>query len=64
MSKHPLVLSAEVELARATQAEVGAKIEAEKAMRKWAFAASNLGAAQSRLHYVRRYLEQPHLSNA
>lgn len=57
MSKHPLVLSAEVDLLNASRVEATAKHAAEEAMRVWVSRAKDLGAAESRLHYVRKYLQ-------
>jgi hypothetical protein len=57
MAKHPHILSAEIDLLNAQRAEIDAKNAAEEAMRVWAFHARNLGAAESRIHYLRRFLE-------
>lgn len=57
MSKHPLILSAERDLLAAQKQEIEAKHEAERAMRNWAFYANNLGVAETRLHYLKRFLE-------
>lgn len=63
MSKHPLILSAEIRLEQARRREIDAKNEAEAAMRLWASRSADVGSAESAVHYLRRYIETPNISN-